>query len=96
MLSLAIDGITSFSVTPLRMITITGTLISLVSIAVGLWALGAALFSDSAIPGWTSIVVPMSFLGGIQLLSLGIIGEYLGKVYMEVKRRPNYIVEKQV
>ncbi|OGA34401.1 MAG: glycosyltransferase [Betaproteobacteria bacterium RIFCSPLOWO2_12_FULL_62_13b] len=96
MLALAVQGITSFSATPLRMITATGLIVSLGTFIVTLWALFVRLFTDDAVPGWTSTVVPMYFLGGIQLLSLGVIGEYLAKVYMETKKRPRYIIEKVV
>jgi multidrug efflux pump subunit AcrB len=61
-----------------------------------LWAIVARLFSDTAIPGWASTVVPIYFLGGIQLLATGVIGEYLAKIYAETKRRPRFIIEKIV
>lgn len=93
MLALAWQGITSFSTTPLRMITGLGFIISGGSIAFSVWALGVRLFSDQAIPGWASTVVPIYLIGGIQLLSLGVIGEYLGKIYTETKGRPRYFVE---
>ena len=96
MLALAVQGITSFSATPLRMITATGLIVSLGTFVVTLWALSAWLFTDAAVPGWTSTVVPMYFLGGIQLLSLGVIGEYVAKTYMETKGRPRYFIEKVV
>ena len=60
---------------------------------VALWALAVRLFTDDAVPGWASIVLPMYFLGGVQLLSIGVIGEYLGKAYIEIKSRPRYFVE---
>jgi len=93
MLGLAVQGITSFSVVPLRIITTIGLLISILSFAIGLWALWLRLFTQQAIPGWTSTVLPMYLLGGIQLFSLGVIGEYLGKIYLETKRRPRYFIE---
>jgi polyisoprenyl-phosphate glycosyltransferase len=93
MLALAVQGVTSFSATPLRMITVTGLVVSLGTFIVTLWAVFVWLFTDRAVPGWTSTVVPMYFLGGIQLLSLGVIGEYLAKIYMETKHRPKFIVE---
>ena len=67
-----------------------------IAFAAGLWAFGAWFFGAGLVPGWTSVVLPMYFLGGIQLLSIGILGEYLGKSYFETKRRPRYIVEKTV
>jgi len=96
MLSLAWNGLTSFSSTPLRWITIAGTVISLISFGIGIWALIVGLSSDRALPGWASTVIPMYFMGGIQLLSLGIIGEYVSKIYLESKRRPRFIIEKRV
>lgn len=97
MLAFAIQGITSFSATPLRWITGLGFGISAASFAITLWALWVRVFhSAEAVPGWASTVVPVYFLGGIQLLSIGIIGEYLAKIYMETKRRPRFTVEKIV
>lgn len=96
MLALAIQGITSFSVVPLRAITIVGLVISLFSLGMGGWALVLKLFTTAALPGWASTVVPLYFLGGVQLLSLGVIGEYLAKVYMETKRRPRYTIQKTI
>jgi glycosyltransferase involved in cell wall biosynthesis len=93
MLAFAWEGITSFSAAPLRLITGLGMLISLSSFLIALWALGVRLFSESAVPGWASTVVPLYFLGGVQLLCTGIIGEYLAKIYMETKRRPHFVVE---
>lgn len=93
MLALAWQGITSFSTTPLRMITTLGFLISAGSFAFTIWAIGIRIFSDQAVPGWASTVVPIYLLGGIQLLCIGIIGEYLGKIYTETKKRPRYAIE---
>lgn len=95
MLSFAIDGITSFSVKPLRILTLIGATIALFSLCVGVWALITKVMGE-AVSGWTSMVVSMYFLGGIQLLGLGIIGEYIGKIYRETKRRPLYFVEEIV
>ena len=96
MLSFAWQGITSFSAAPLRLITTIGALVSVGSFGVAAWALWLRLFTPDAVPGWTSTVVPMYFLGGVQLLCIGIIGEYLAKIYLEVKRRPAWFVEKGV
>lgn len=93
MLSLAWQGITSFTAYPLRLITGIGVVVSLGSLAMTLWALGVRIFTDEALPGWASVVIPMYFLGGVQLLSLGIIGEYLAKVYESSKKRPRFAVE---
>jgi polyisoprenyl-phosphate glycosyltransferase len=94
MLGLAIEGVTSFSEVPLKLITVLGLLISLFSFGLALWALGVRIFNPSAVPGWASIVIPLYFLGGIQLLCMGVIGQYLAKVYSETKARPRFIVEK--
>jgi hypothetical protein len=96
MVGLAWEGITSFSVAPVRLVAALGFLIALGSLAVTAWALVVKLATDSAIPGWASTVVPMYFLGGIQILCLGVIGEYVGKIYLESKRRPRYAVEKRL
>jgi glycosyltransferase involved in cell wall biosynthesis len=93
MLSLAWQGITSFTAYPLRLITGTGVLVSLGSLAMAIWAFAVRLFTDQALPGWASVVIPMYFLGGVQLLGLGIIGEYLAKVYESSKKRPRFHVE---
>lgn len=92
--ALALDAITSFSVVQLRLVTLAGFLVFLCSLAVTVWALWLRFVTQSAIPGWTSIVLPMYFLGGIQLFCIGMIGEYLGKVYSEVKARPRYCIER--
>jgi len=96
MLSLAWDGITSFSLVPLRLISIVGFIIFIASLGLSGWGLFIRLFTEQAIPGWASTVLPIYFIGGIQLLSLGIIGEYIGKIYLETKRRPRYIIETRV
>jgi glycosyltransferase involved in cell wall biosynthesis len=90
MISFALDGITSFSVTPLRYITIIGIIVFITSCIISIWVFALAIM-DISIPGWASTVLPIYFIGGIQLLSIGIIGEYLGKIYKEVKARPRYI-----
>lgn len=96
MIALALDAITSFSVVPLRMITFAGFLIFAGSMLVTLWALWVRFFTDAAVPGWTSVVLPMYFLGGVQIFCIGMLGEYLGKTYAEVKSRPRYFIEKIV
>jgi hypothetical protein len=78
------------------MVATLGFLIALGSLGVTVWALAVKLVGGSAIPGWASTVVPMYFLGGVQILCLGVIGEYVGKIYMETKRRPRYAVEKRL
>ncbi len=96
MIAFAWNGISSFSVTPLRFISATGFILFVSTIILTIYSLVTWLFTDNAIPGWTSTVLPMYFLGGVQMLSLGIIGEYIGKIYLEIKARPRYIIEKEV
>jgi len=96
MLGFALDGITSFSGLPLRMITVVGVLTFLTCIGISAWALVVRLFTDQAIPGWASIVLPIYTLGAIQILCIGVLGEYMAKIYREVKARPRFIIEKTV
>ncbi len=96
MLSFAWEGITSFSILPLRIITLLGVLVSLLSFGMILHILYGTLVLQAVIPGWASTVIPVYFLGGIQLLAIGILGEYLGKNYLETKARPRYIIEKML
>ncbi|MBL8352954.1 MAG: glycosyltransferase family 2 protein [Burkholderiaceae bacterium] len=96
MLAFAIEGITSLSVVPLRLITLLGFLVSGFSFAMILFIVYGTLVLKAAIPGWASSVVPIYFLGGIQLLSIGILGEYVAKIYLETKRRPRYFIERTV
>lgn len=93
MLALALDGITSFSIKPLRLTSIAGLLFSGLGFAYALYALSIRLFTDRTVEGWTSILISILIIGGIQLISLGIIGEYLGKLFMEAKGRPHYIIK---
>jgi glycosyltransferase involved in cell wall biosynthesis len=94
MLALAISGITSLSVRPLRLITSFGVLVALVSFAGVIWALVNALMG-STVSGWASTTCIICFVSGVQLISLGIIGEYIGKIYMETKHRPRYIISQR-
>ena len=94
MLALAFDGITSLSVKPIRMVTITGLLISLISFIGILWAVVTALRGRS-VAGWASMACIICFMGGIQTLFLGVIGEYIGKIYLETKARPRYIIAER-
>jgi len=96
MIGLAVNGITSFSAYPLRIVAILGMLIFLISIATSLWVLWVKYVSGDAIPGWASSVLPMYLLGGIQLFSIGLIGEYVSKVYLETKQRPRYFIDKVI
>lgn len=95
MLNFALDGITSFSVKPLRLITIVGLLFMFASIIAIIYAL-SAFFSGHVFPGWTSLLISLWFIGGAILTAIGVIGEYIGKIYKEVKRRPRYFIEKEV
>lgn len=94
MIKFAFDGITSFSTIPLHISTIIGVMVSGVSFSYAVYAVWIKLFTDRAMPGWTSVLVSVLFLGGVQLLSLGIIGEYLNRIYTETKARPEFIVRK--
>ena len=94
MLSFAFDGITSFSVVPLRLMSILGVVLFGFAVIYGFYALYMRLFTDTPISGWTSTVLLLLFFGGVQFLGLGIMGEYIGKIYAEVKRRPRYIVDE--
>jgi len=94
MVGLGIDGITSFSAVPLRLIAATGAILFVLSSMVALWVIAIRVFTDRAVPGWASITLPIYALGGVQLLSLGVVGEYVAKIYLEVKRRPRYIIER--
>jgi len=96
MIALSLSGITSFSFSPLRFISFLGLIISISSILMIFYIIYLALFTDKAVAGWASTLVSIYFLGGIQLLSLGIIGEYLGKVFNETKQRPNYLIEERL
>ena len=94
MLSLAFDGITSLSIRPIRFITGFGVLVSILSFIGILWAI-IGHFAGITTSGWPSLICITCFIGGIQLLSLGVIGEYVGKIYLETKHRPRFIVEKR-
>jgi polyisoprenyl-phosphate glycosyltransferase len=93
--SLAWEGITSFSVQPLKLVTMLGMIVFGISIVLSLYSIISYL-SGLALQGWISTVLPMYFLGGIQLLCIGIIGEYIGKIYKEVKGRPRFIVDRKI
>lgn len=96
MLTFAIEGVTSFSIVPLRLITLMGFLVSAFSFAMILFIIYGALVMNAVIPGWASSVVPIYFLGGIQLLAIGILGEYVAKIYLETKQRPKYFIETTI
>ncbi len=95
MLSFAWDGITSFSVKPLKMITALGFLTVFISIIMIIYTLVVKILG-STVDGWAFIMVSIWFIGGVQLISIGLIGEYIGKIYNETKHRPRYIIEKEL
>ena len=91
MLGLAMDGITSLSIKPIRLITSLGVMTSLFSFLLIIWVLWSK-FAGNVVAGWASTYAIVSLLGGVQLISLGVIGEYIGKIYIETKQRPRYII----
>ena len=93
MLAFAMDGITSFSIKPIRMITSVGVFIFLASILFAVWSI-IQHFRGVTIQGWTSTMVSIWAIGGLQILAIGIVGEYIGKIYLETKERPRFIIEK--
>ena len=95
MLSFSIDGITSFSSKPIRIIFTTGLILLLLDIAVAIYVF-SAYFADKAILGWTSLMLSVWFLGSIILMSIGIVGEYIGKIFNEVKHRPRYAIKESL
>ena len=94
MISLALNGITNLSIKPIRLITLLGFLVAAISIVGIIWSV-VMVFLGKTVAGWASTVSIICFLGGVQLLSLGVLGEYIGKIYLEVKKRPRYIIEKR-
>ena len=95
MIAFAIEGITSFSIRPVRWVALIGFLFALLGCVMALYAL-ISLICGQVVPGWTSIMVSIWIIGGVQLIALGLIGEYVGKTYNEVKRRPKFIVEEYI
>lgn len=93
MLSLAFDGITSLSIKPLRLISFLGLVVSVIAFFIGLIAIIQKLLGHT-IDGWASVMVGLFFMGGVQLLSIGVLGEYIGRIYVEVKNRPSFFIEK--
>lgn len=93
MLAFAFDGITSLSVKPIRMVTLLGTAVFVMSVIMALYYFVGA-FAGNTVPGWVSIMVSVWALGGLQLLAIGIVGEYIGKIYLETKERPRYIIKE--
>ena len=95
MMALALDGITSFSIKPIRLILAVGVMISLIGVAILIWSLWVKLSGQNT-AGWTSLIGSIWIIGGIQMLSIGLIGEYVGKIYAEAKRRPRFIIESTI
>lgn len=95
MIGLALDGVTSFTVAPLRMIAIGGVLITLGALAIAVFIVVSALRGD-VVPGWASTVLPIYVLGGLQIMTIGLVAEYIGKIYSEVKQRPRFISEQEL
>jgi glycosyltransferase involved in cell wall biosynthesis len=94
MFSFALSGITSFSTKPLRISTLIGLSIAFLSMIYGVYALYIKIFTDRSVEGWTSVFFMVTFIGGIQLIMIGILGEYIGRIFIESKRRPNYIIKE--
>jgi len=94
MLALAVSGITGFSIKPLRISTLFGISIAFLSLLYGMYALYIKFFTDKSVEGWTSVFFMVTLIGGIQLIILGIIGEYIGNIFLESKKRPHYIIKE--
>ena len=92
MISFAFDGITSFSIKPISFIFTLGLIIIICSLIAAIYSL-IAFFIGNTVPGWTSLMLSIWFLGGVQLVSIGVIGQYIGKIYIESKERPRYNIE---
>jgi dolichol-phosphate mannosyltransferase len=94
MVKLALDGMLSFSTVPLRMVSFIGVAAATLAFFGILYALGLRLFTNIWVPGWTLLFIGMLFLGGMQMLSLGVLGEYVGRIYTEAKGRPLFLVQE--
>jgi len=92
MFALSIAAITSFSTAPLRLITATALGGFLVLIGITVWALWIRLFTDKGLPGWASVILPLLFIGSLNMLALGVLGEYVARIFDEIKARPRYLV----
>lgn len=95
LLDLAITGITSFTAFPLRMIAVGGVSVSFIALLYGFWIIISTLMFGKQTAGWATIVTAISFFGGLQLFALGVVGEYIGRVFDEVKHRPHYIIDEE-
>jgi dolichol-phosphate mannosyltransferase len=90
---LAVDGITSFSVLPLRWITACGLSVAAMCLCYAVYVLGEVMITGITTPGWSTLIVAIMFLGSIQLIAIGIVGEYVGRIFMETKRRPLFVLQ---
>lgn len=95
MLKFAVSGITSFSIKPLQLSAVIGLIVAVLAFLYGLYALYMKVFQNNTIPGWTSTLIVISFIGGVQLIMIGILGEYIGKLFIESKKRPDYIIREK-
>jgi glycosyltransferase involved in cell wall biosynthesis len=93
MLAFAFEGITSFSVKPIRMVTMLGIIIAAISVLFLIWSI-VVKFTGNSVDGWSSLMASIWLMGGLQIFCIGMIGEYVGKIYMETKHRPRYIIEQ--
>jgi len=96
MIFFALDGVVSFSVKPLRLITLAGFIIFFLSLLVIFWVIFEKIFLGTTVDGWASMMISIYFIGGIQLMSIGIIGEYIGRIFQQSKGRPRYIIDKEI
>lgn len=94
MINFAIEGITSFSIRPLKLAILMGVTISFLSAIYGLYAVGMAIFTEETLKGWASVLVSILFIGGINMILIGIVGEYIGKLYIQSKKRPYFLIKK--
>ena len=92
MLSFSIDGITSFSAKPMRMVFFVGFALLIIDLLVAIYVIASILFSDHLEAGWASLIISVWFLGSLILMAIGIVGEYIGKIFIEVKQRPRYAI----
>ena len=96
MIFFALDGVVSFSVKPLRLITLAGFIIFFLSLLVIFWVIFEKIFLGTTVDGWASMMISIYFIGGIQLMSIGIIGGYIGRIFQQSKGRPRYIIDKEI
>lgn len=95
MVLFAVDGITSFSVAPIRLLLVIGSVIFMIGVVMGIYAIAQKIIG-AVVPGWTSLIVSLWLIGGIQLIGIGVLGEYIGKIFKQVKERPRFTIEENV